>query len=47
MQEQFCLKNEQDIEDLLKGCAFYGTGGGGRSAPGGRRFWTVCQWDCP
>ena len=34
MQEQFCLKNEQDIEDLLKGCAFYGTGGGGEVSAG-------------
>lgn len=34
MKEQFRLKNEQDIEDLLRGCAFYGTGGGGEISAG-------------
>lgn len=34
MYKKFSLKNEQDIEDLLKGCAFYGTGGGGEVSAG-------------
>lgn len=34
MKKQFCLNNEQDIEDLLTGCAFYGTGGGGEVSAG-------------
>lgn len=34
MDKKFSLKNEQDIEDLLKGCAFYGTGGGGEVSAG-------------
>lgn len=34
MSRKFRLKNKQDINDLLTGCAFYGTGGGGEVSAG-------------
>lgn len=43
MNKHFCLNNEQDIEDLLKGCAFYGTGGGGEISAG-RTSLTDCLY---
>lgn len=34
MERLFTLKNKQDVEDFVRGCTFYGTGGGGDYAQG-------------
>ena len=34
MEKKVILKNRQDVEDFVRGCTFYGTGGGGDYAQG-------------
>lgn len=34
MNKLFKLKDKQDVEDFVRGCSFYGTGGGGDYAIG-------------